>query len=275
MAFEITTNEARQYQVDGFFVRESAFTAAEVAELRGAAEHTAEAAAAGSGAGRAYLLDGNRFVDFDHVTVQFEHSPGSDTVRVVEPAHPFDTRWEALIDDARIVAPMRGLIGSERVALWTDKLNLKRPREGSGFGWHQDSPYWMHDCGHVDLLPNVFLALDAASEANGCIRIIRGSHLEGCLPGISNGSQLGGFFTDPQRFDVSRQALLEVPAGSLVFFNPHAVHGSLPNRSDQPRRAIILTYQPGDNPMLKSGRVRNAGKAGESGAAASGEHHES
>lgn len=261
MAFEITPEETRQYQVDGYFVRESAFAAAEVAELRHAAEHTAAAAVRRCSQGRSYVLDGNRFVDVDDVTVQFEHSPGSDTVRVIEPAHPFDARWEMLIDDARIVQPMRGLIGSERVALWTDKLNLKRPREGSGFGWHQDSPYWIHDCRHVDLLPNVLVALDAASEANGCIRIIRGSHVDGCLPGISNGSQLGGFYTDPQRFDESRQVLMEVPAGSLVFFNPHAVHGSLPNRSEQPRRALILTYQPADYPMLKSGRIRNVGEA--------------
>jgi ectoine hydroxylase-related dioxygenase (phytanoyl-CoA dioxygenase family) len=51
---------------------------------------------------------------------------------------------------------------------------------------------------------------------------------------------------------------LEVPAGSLIFFSPHAVHGSQPNRSLQRRCAIVLTYQPGDQPMLKNGRVRNA-----------------
>jgi ectoine hydroxylase-related dioxygenase (phytanoyl-CoA dioxygenase family) len=50
---------------------------------------------------------------------------------------------------------------------------------------------------------------------------------------------------------------LEVPAGSLVFFNPHIVHGSEPNESDKPRRAFIMTYQPGNNPMLKSGLIDN------------------
>jgi ectoine hydroxylase-related dioxygenase (phytanoyl-CoA dioxygenase family) len=48
-----------------------------------------------------------------------------------------------------------------------------------------------------------------------------------------------------------------VAAGSLVFFSPHSVHGSLPNRSDRPRRALVLTYQPAGHPMLKSGVVRN------------------
>ncbi len=208
--------------------------------------------------GRTYHLDGKRFVDVDHVTVQFEHAPGSQQVRVIEPVHELDDRFDALVDDTRIVRPMCGLIGRERVALWTAKLNLKVAGNGSGFGWHQDSPYWIHDCTHVDLLPNVMVAFDDAGEANGCLRVVRGSHRQGCLPGTSDGTQLGGFFTSPDHFDESQQVALEVPAGSLIFFSPHAVHGSQPNQSARPRRAIVLTYQPGDQPMLKNGRVRNA-----------------
>jgi hypothetical protein len=260
MAFELTPEEARRYATDGFVTRPRAFSAAEVRTLAAAAEHTAEAAASASKTGHAYCLDGNRFVDVGHVTVQFEHQPGSESIRVIEPAHPFHPSWDALIDDPRLVSPMRGLIGCEQVALWTDKLNLKRPREGSGFRWHQDSPYWIHDCRHVDQLPNAYLALDDATEANGCLRIIRGSHTHGCLPGLHDDSQLGGFFTDPRCFDESQQVCMVVPAGSLVFFSPHCVHGSLPNRSAVPRRALILTYQPADYPMLKSGEVRNAGE---------------
>ena len=48
--------------------------------------------------------------------------------------------FEALVDDPRIVVPMCGIIGTERVSIFTDKMNLKRPREGSRFNWHQDSP---------------------------------------------------------------------------------------------------------------------------------------
>jgi hypothetical protein len=34
------------------------------------------------------------------------------------------------------------------------------------------------------------------------------------------------------------------------------VHGSGPNESDKPRRAIIITYQPAGFAALKSGQVR-------------------
>lgn len=260
MSHDLSAEELRAYQHDGFVIRPRAFTDGELAELHDAAERTETAAAALARTGHVYVLDGNRFVDAEGATVQFEHTPGSATVRVIEPAHCFDSRWEALIDDARLVTPMRTLVGSDGVALWTNKLNLKPPREGSGFRWHQDSPYWMHDCDHVDQLPNVMVTLDDADAANGCLRIIRGSHRRGMLPGTADGSQLGGFFTDPACFDEAHQVLLEAPAGSLIFFSPHAIHGSQPNRSDRRRRALIVTYQPADWPMLKIPQVRNTPK---------------
>jgi len=259
MSHALTPAERRQYQDDGFFIRRSVLTEVEIEVLRTAAEQTAAAATAGCAAGQTYVLDGKRFVDFAGITVQFEHGPGSETVRVIEPAHLLDARWEALIDDRRLVEPMCELVGALRIALWTDKLNLKRPREGSGFGWHQDSPYWIHDCSHVDRLPNAMVLLDDASADNGCLRVIRGSHRQGCLPGTSDGTQLGGFFTDPGSFDPAEQVAMEAPAGSLVFFSPHIVHGSEPNGSNHPRRALVITYQPADEPMLKLKRVRNAG----------------
>jgi hypothetical protein len=257
MSHDLTAEELRAYQRDGFLIRPR--RADRRRARRGARRRGADGGRRGGAGepGHGYVLDGKRFVDAEGVTVQFEHAPGSETVRVIEPAHRFDRRWEALIDDERLVAPMRALVGSDRVALWTDKLNLKHPREGSGFRWHQDSPYWMHDCGHVDQLPNVMVTLDDADADNGCLRIIRGSHRRGMLPGTADGSQLGGFFTDPACFDEADQVLLEAPAGSLVFFSPHAIHGSQPNRSDRPRRAWIVTYQPADFPMLKLPQVRN------------------
>lgn len=257
MSSQLTPAEARLYDLDGFVIRDAVFAPNEIAELRDAAERAVALAQKLCETGRSYSLDNMRFVDAGYVTVQFEHTPASETIRVIEPVHQLDSRLDALVDDPRIVQTMQNLVGCRHIALWTDKLNLKRPHEGSGFGWHQDSPYWIHDSDHVDRLPNVLVALDDATEANGCLRIVRGSHTRGCLPGISDDSQLGGFFTNPDHFDESQQVLLEVKAGSLVFFSPHAVHGSQPNQSARARRALILTYQPSDHPMLKSGVTRN------------------
>lgn len=253
-------SERRAYDEDGFFVRERAFGPDEVRALCAAAERAAARAGAAAAASRdRYAVDGHVYVEAAGSTVQVEHGPGAVALRVVEPFHPLDPVLDALIDDPRLVEPMRGLVGSERVALWTDKLNLKRPREGSSFRWHQDSPYWAHACGHLALLPNVMVALDDASEENGCFRVIRGSHRRGLLPGCEGEGVLGPLFTSPREFDLADQVPAIVPAGSLVFFSPHTVHGSEPNRSDLARRALVVTYQPAGHPMFKLPREREVG----------------
>lgn len=254
---KLSDAELAAYRRDGYLVREGVFSEGELPALRQAVEDAVALACQQALAGRTYWLDGKRFVDVGGMTVQFEPGPDSDTVRVIEPAQHLHPGLAAVVRDSRVLQPVRGLLGRDDLAVWTNKLNLKRPQEGSGFGWHQDSPYWVHDCDHVDLLPNVYLAFDDAGLDNGCLGIIRGSHTKGCLPGTDDGTQLGGFFTAPHAFCEQDAVWLAVPAGSLVFFDPHAIHGSKPNHSARPRRAMVMTYQPAGFPMLKTGEVCN------------------
>ena len=253
----LTSSEQLSYHQDGYVVRENIFSKTEVVKINDALERAASKALLLSKTGTVYHLDGKRFVDSNYLTVQFEPGLDSETIRVIEPAHQLDKELKELTEDPRLVSPIQNIIGMKSISLWTDKLNLKRPKEGSGFGWHQDSPYWVHNSENVDLLPNVYLSLDDATLENGCFKVIRGSHEKGCLPGTDDGTQLGGFYTDPKAFDETSEVSLEISAGALVFFNPHIVHGSEPNLSNTQRRAYIITYQPGGLPMLKSGEVEN------------------
>ncbi|MBY0398725.1 phytanoyl-CoA dioxygenase family protein [Myxococcota bacterium] len=260
MDARLTGEERRRYSEEGFFFRASVFRDHELDPLREAAERVvalAEDAARKASQRDAYLVDGNRYVEVEGATVQFEHRAGSQTIRVIEPFHHLDPALDRLLGDPRIVAPVCDVLDVEQVALWTDKLNLKRPREGSGFRWHQDSPYWAHACGHCDRLPNVMITLDDADRDNGCFRLVPGSHARGFLPGLSDGTRLGPLFTDPKQFDEGRQWLAEIPGGSLVFFDAHIVHGSEPNTSDRARRAFVVTYQPPGFPMFKLEGARN------------------
>lgn len=244
--------ERRAWEGDGFFLRERVFLPDEVADLRAAAERVvAIAMRAASRPDADYTVDGNRYLEAAGATIQLEHREGSATVRVIEPFHHLDPRFDAVLDDPRIAEPMRELVGSEHIALFTDKLNLKRPREGSGFGFHQDSPYWAFHCTHLDRLPNVMVLLDDASPENGCLRVVPGSHRRGLLPGREGEGTLGPLFTSPRTFDEGSAVAAAGPAGSMLFFSPHLVHGSMPNASDLPRRVFVLTYQPGGHRTFK------------------------
>ena len=252
----LTADELTYYRQHGFLIKEAVFSTDEIDRLRDSVEEAVANAWEQTRQGETYFIDSKRFVDVGNMTVQFEHEPGSETIRVVEPAQYLHPDLEGLVTDLRITEPVKSILGCD-ISIWSNKLNLKRAKEGSGFGWHQDSPYWVHTSDHLDLLPNVYLAFDDAWEENGCLRIIDGSHTEGCLPGTNDGSQLGGFFTDPNCFDEADAVSLTMKAGSLAFFNAHTIHGSNPNRSDEARRAIVMTYQPAGYPMLKTGEIQN------------------
>ncbi len=264
-AFGLRAEEQRRWRRDGFFVRERVFRAPELARLRVALEAVARQVTTALDANDArYRIDGNAYAELPlgalSATVQLEHRQSSRAIRVIEPFHALHPDFEALVDDPRLVAPMRELVGAPQVALFTDKVNLKRPREGSGFDWHQDAPYWTHFCDHTGQLPNALLALDDAHTGNGCFRVIKGSHRQGCLPGRKGEGVLGPLFTHQDYFNLSNQVPIELAAGGVVFFSPYLVHGSQPNSSDAPRRALVLTYQPAGLRMFKHDRVRNAAR---------------
>ena len=248
----LSAEERRAYAEEGFFLRSDVFDAVEIADLRAAAERVV---AAGLRAAESpdddYRIDGNRYLEAAGSTVQLEHREGSTMVRVMEPFHHLDPRFDALLDDPRLAEPMRDLVEDEGLCLFTDKLNLKRPREGSAFRWHQDSPYWVFDCPHVERLVNVMLLLDDAGPRNGCLHVVRASHRKGLLPGLEGEGRLGPLFTDPRCFDERDAVPAKGRAGTLLFFHPHTVHGSKPNLSDLPRRALVLTYQPSGQRMFK------------------------
>ena len=254
--FSLDQEELIFYREHGYLIRSRVFATLEIARLLESVEAAVQSAYDQTRRGRSYMLDGKRFVDVGKMTVQFEHVPGSNTIRVIEPVQHLHPDLEDLITDKRIVAPIRSILGGE-ISIWTNKLNLKRGDEGSGFGWHQDSPYWVHDSDHVDRLTNVYLAFDDATEANGCLRVIDRSHHGGCLPGTTDGTQLGGFFTAPQCFEEQDAVSLTLTAGSIVFFDAHTIHGSSPNQTGEARRAIVMTYQPSGFPMLKTGEIKN------------------
>ena len=257
--FRLSALERGAYAEDGFFIREGVFAEDEIDDIREAVECCAARASAAAAAGRTYQIDGNVYCEASGATIQFEHVPGTNTVRVIEPCHHLDERIDRLIDDPRLVDPIRGLLDEVEISLFTDKLNLKRPGEGSRFRWHQDSPYWAHFFSNVERLPNAMLSIDDATEVNGCLRVIRGSHRRGMLPGLEGEGLLGPLFTDPAHFDVSFQVPAAMSAGSLLFFSPSVVHGSEPNDSTEQRRALIFTYQPGAGRMFKLDAKRLAG----------------
>ena len=95
-----------------------------------------------------YRLDGNRLSMFS-MSVQFEHGANVRLLRVIEPVNDVEPVFDQLIDDVRLCGPMKQLVPSERLGLWT-AAEFQASARGLGFAWHQDAPYWIHDGDHVE-----------------------------------------------------------------------------------------------------------------------------
>jgi ectoine hydroxylase-related dioxygenase (phytanoyl-CoA dioxygenase family) len=85
--------------------------------------------------------------------------------------------------------------------------------------------------------------LDDATRENGCLEAAPGSHLEG-VQKMRDVEGFGALEMDASLFDHNRLVPLEVKAGSVVWFGAFLVHRSLPNTSNDDRRALLYSYQP-------------------------------
>ncbi len=242
-----TDLELERYRRDGYFVRERVLGRADLERLRGAVERVHRcvgAAAAEPGAAGVERIDGKRYQDLLGSLVKWEWQEERADVRSMEPFLHLDPELEAIVDDPRLWRPATALCGADELALFTDKLNFKRPG-GAVFPWHQDSPYFVFDCPHVDRLVSLQVYLDDATVENGCLWMIPGSHAHGRLPCFEDQGTLGRLYTDVDRALPGAEFVpIEAPAGSVIFFNGDVVHGSRRNRTQASRRAFVLTYQP-------------------------------
>ena len=232
---------------DGYLLRRDVFRPEEVEKLRSAAEEVVasvvERARAGEGSQEFRLPGDHRFQFARQSLIQWEWREGSGEVRLLEPVTHLDPRFDALWSDPRLSDPMKDFLGAAGVCPFTSKLNLKRPREGSEYPWHQDYPYWyVRTPEHAHEIVNAMIFLDDASVDNGALRVLPGSHRTGPAP--RDRSEPSQFLADPARIDETKSVQLEAPAGAVLFFPALLLHRSSPNTSERQRRALLLSYQP-------------------------------
>ena len=108
--------------------------------------------------------------------------------------------------------------------------------EGTPLVWHQDR--WSEL--NIDPLITVWTALDSSFEANGCVKILPGSHRQ-----LLNPSHGAGFLTREQAREIesSQETIsMEVEIGGTVLMHNWLLHSSGINRTNKPRRAFSVCF---------------------------------
>jgi ectoine hydroxylase len=228
-----TADDVARFQADGYVIVPSLLDAEEISLLRNIAkaDHalTQDAASRADGEGGAVKL-------------------------VVRNELPDDTIYGAIVRSARVVHTMEQLLGDE-VYHYHHKMILKEARIGGAWAWHQDYGYWYNNgCLWPDL-GSCMIAVDAATKANGCLQVVRGSHRLGRIDHGKVGDQTGA---DAERVaEVTKRldtVYVEMEPGSAVFFHGNTLHRSDQNKSDHPRWAFIACYNTRHNDPYKESK---------------------
>ena len=149
-----------------------------------------------------------------------------------------------LVWNLAVVVPASQLLGGA-VRLWHDQLFVKPPRQGGVVAWHQDYSYWTRTEPMAHL--TCWIPLDDTDEASGCLQYVPHSHRWDLLPitGLATDTNDMNAIEDVLTAD-QRQAFQPVPMtlerGVASFHHPLTVHGSFPNTSPHPRRAVALNF---------------------------------
>jgi ectoine hydroxylase-related dioxygenase (phytanoyl-CoA dioxygenase family) len=152
----------------------------------------------------------------------------------------------------RIVDAMEQLLGDE-VYHYHSKMSIKEPFTGGAWAWHQDYGYWYQNGCLFPDLASVMIAVDPNTRENGCLQLLRGSHLLGRIEHGRYGEQTGA---DPERTDVAMKVLELVYAvmepGDALFFHSNTLHRSDQNKSPHPRWSLLCCYNTRHNNPYKA-----------------------
>jgi phytanoyl-CoA hydroxylase len=152
----------------------------------------------------------------------------------------FSAQWLRAIQNPRFLDVMEALIGPD-IILHHTKLFQKPAENGSPFPMHQDYTYFpsVQDT----MMAGVIFVSDATDEM-GCLRVYPASHKLGRV-------QRGEVLQEGLReeYPIENALVIEAKAGDVVFFNYLTLHGSMPNRSKQVRKTVLVQAHAGADEM--------------------------
>jgi chlorinating enzyme len=140
-----------------------------------------------------------------------------------------------------VLDPVEDLLGPD-VMIWSSHLYPKEPGDGRFISWHQDSAHWGLDSSKI---LTVWIALTEANEANGCMRMLRGSHKDGVAPHRDtwdpNNILTRGQTIDAE-IDEDKAVWATLHRGEASFHHVDMWHASKPNETDERRVGLALRY---------------------------------
>jgi ectoine hydroxylase-related dioxygenase (phytanoyl-CoA dioxygenase family) len=168
--------------------------------------------------------------------------PANQKYKVLSETH-FVLPWVyEIVTHPRVLDAVEGLLGPNLLA-WNSNWFTKMPGEKSFVSWHQDGTYWKLS---PPTVVTAWIALSPSMAANGCMRVIPGTHTEPMMPqretyvpdnALSRGQEIAVEVDERQAVNLSLRP------GEMSLHHIWIVHGSNANTSkDTPRIGIAIRY---------------------------------
>lgn len=145
-----------------------------------------------------------------------------------------------LMHDARLGEMAGTLAGVDGIRIWHDQALIKPPY-GNPTAWHLDNPYWSFSSPNA---LSLWVALDDATLANGCLWYLPGTHRSGVDLNADIGNELDALFTSYPDWLKIDPVATPCKAGSAVWHNGLTAHGAGANMTNKPRSAMTCAYMP-------------------------------
>ncbi len=142
--------------------------------------------------------------------------------------------WQHAVNK-KIVDIIADLLGTDDIKLYGDQLFMKPPQVGTEVPWHQDSASW-RDIFPMELV-SAWTAIDEATEENGCLTYIPGTHRWGMM----HKDKVKWFSSE---FGSDQWPIISAPLkpGSISFHHSLALHHTSANLSGKRRRGYSVHY---------------------------------
>jgi phytanoyl-CoA hydroxylase len=258
----LSTGQIGQFREQGFLVLENAFSKNEIASVKTAASdivadfdidrHRTVFKTTDGDAGRDdYFFDSAEAV---HCFLEEGAlNAGGELVRPKELAinkighamHDLVPEFGAFCRLHLIGEVLRDL-GYKAPQLWQTMYIFKQPGIGGEVRWHQDASYLITNPPKVT---GVWIAIEDATRNNGCLWMQPGQHRSPLreIYEVDWQTRTGTLSSlDGTPWAAGEAVAMEVPAGSVVFFNDHMPHYSSQNLSDASRHAFTLHVSESD-----------------------------
>lgn len=224
MEINITSEQRRFYHENGYLALDAITTPEDVGSVRAAYDRIFEQRA-GREVGEQFDLAGT---DEDETRAALP--------QILNPSKYAPEIAESLMKK-NAISVAKQLLGDE-AAYGGEHAILKPAGSAAETPWHQDEAYWDPAFAYNSM--SIWIPLQPATLENGCMWFVPGSHRGPIFEHRQIGDDPRVHGLEVIGANVSSGVACPIPAGGCTIHHNATLHYTGPNRTDRPRRALIM-----------------------------------